>query len=216
MKQLIQKKLMWGVIVIVTTQILGMLPALDFMPMLYLKITSFALGVILTIAKGIEMFFDQSAQLESREEKTSVTTSPSGAVTASTSVTTTPVSDPSDKSVKNALLSILIAVLIMPGSIAVCLSTSGCTTTQRTVAYNSLYSVEKVTTGAYDSYLDSVIQGISTTNGVPRVSKAYNHFHASFLLALDSVQFNTNAIAPASLVVESGDIINLIQTVKGK
>ena len=77
MKALIQKKLMWGVIVIVVTQILGMLPALDFLPPIYLKLVSFALGICLTIAKGIEMFFDQSAQLESTVEttvKTTVTT----------------------------------------------------------------------------------------------------------------------------------------------
>ena len=74
MKRLIQKKLMWGIIVIVVTQILGMLPALDFLPPIYLKLVSFTLGITLTIAKGIEMFFDQSAQLESTVETTTKTT----------------------------------------------------------------------------------------------------------------------------------------------
>lgn len=58
---------MWGIVVIVVTQILGMLPALDFLPPIALKLTSFGLGVVLTAAKGIEMFFDQSAQLEKDE-----------------------------------------------------------------------------------------------------------------------------------------------------
>ena len=74
MKQLIQKKLMWGIIVITVTQILGMLPALDFLPPIWLKLISFALGIALTVAKGIEMFFDQSAQLESTVETTTKTT----------------------------------------------------------------------------------------------------------------------------------------------
>ncbi len=74
MKRLIQKKLGWGIVVIVVTQILGMLPALDFLPPIYLKLVSFSLGIVLTIAKGIEMFFDQSAQLESTVETTTKTT----------------------------------------------------------------------------------------------------------------------------------------------
>ena len=52
----------------VVSQILGMLPALDFLPPIYLKLISFALGLGLVIAKGVEMFYDQSAQLESKTE----------------------------------------------------------------------------------------------------------------------------------------------------
>ncbi len=74
MKKLLQKKLAWGCIVIVLTNILGMLPALDFLPPVALKLTSFGLGVTLTAAKGIEMFFDQSAQLESTTKTTIETT----------------------------------------------------------------------------------------------------------------------------------------------
>lgn len=79
MKKLIQKKLMWGVVVIIVSNIVGMLPALDFLPPIALKIVSFSLGIALTIAKGIEMFFDQSAQLESSTEttvKTTITNTP--------------------------------------------------------------------------------------------------------------------------------------------
>ena len=60
---LTQRKLAWGVAVIVLTQILGMLPAADFLPPIWLKAVSFILGIVLTCAKGVEMFFDQSAQL---------------------------------------------------------------------------------------------------------------------------------------------------------
>lgn len=95
------------------------------------------------------------------------------------------------------------------------LLTTGCNTSQQTLAYKSIYTVQKVTVGAYDGYLDQVINGTARTNEVPRVSKAFNHFQASFLVALDAVQFNTNALAPASLVLESQDIINLITQIKG-
>ena len=86
---------MWGVVVIVVTQILGMLPALDFLPPIYLKLVSFSLGIGLTIAKGIEMFYDQSAQLEKTTDESYVMHDPvTGGVTetgASKTVTTTPV-----------------------------------------------------------------------------------------------------------------------------
>ena len=91
MKQLIQKKLAWGVVVICVTQILGMLPALDFLPPIALKLTSFGLGILLTIAKGVEMFFDQSAQLERTDETNTRTTSPDGTVSTKTNVTKTTV-----------------------------------------------------------------------------------------------------------------------------
>lgn len=63
-KTILRKKLAWGSAVIVLTQILGALPMLDFLNPNALKATSFALGVLLTVAKGVEMFFDQSAALE--------------------------------------------------------------------------------------------------------------------------------------------------------
>lgn len=92
-KQLIQKKLAWGVIVITVTQILGMLPALDFLPPIYLKLVSFGLGISLTIAKGVEMYYDQTAQLESKTQIDTQTTTPDGAQISQRSVieTKTPV-----------------------------------------------------------------------------------------------------------------------------
>lgn len=93
MKKLIQKKLLWGVVVIVLTQILGMLPALDFLPPLHLKIVSFFMGVALTIVKGIEMFFDQSAQLE-RTTEDYVSRDATGKVEAGTRQTLTPIEPP--------------------------------------------------------------------------------------------------------------------------
>lgn len=108
-----------------------------------------------------------------------------------------------------------LGLLLIIGAFAGLLAV-GCTTNQQTIAYKSLYTVEKTTTGAYDGYVDSVIKGLSSTNGLPRVSRAYNTFHASYLIALDAVQFNTNAIAPASLIVEAQDVVNLITNLKGK
>jgi hypothetical protein len=69
MKRLLQKKLAWGCVVIAISGILGLLPSWDFLPSLWLKIVSGALGILLVVAKAIEMFFDQSAQLEQQAEE---------------------------------------------------------------------------------------------------------------------------------------------------
>jgi hypothetical protein len=108
-----------------------------------------------------------------------------------------------------ACLGIIIAPLFI-GSLAI----TGCTTTQQQTTYNTLYTVEHATVTAYDGYVGLVVGGTLPTNGVPRVSKAFNTFQASFLVALDAAQYNTNALAPSSLVVESQDVINLIANIK--
>lgn len=105
---------------------------------------------------------------------------------------------------KKLLLSLSLIVLMV-----------GCTTTQQQTTYKTLYTVEHLTVSTYDGYLDTVIKGQTTTNSVPQVSKAYNDFQAAYIIALDAAEYNTNALAPENLVVESQDIINLINTVKG-
>jgi hypothetical protein len=90
---------------------------------------------------------------------------------------------------------------------------TGCNTPQQTKAFNSIYSVHRTTLAAYDAYLAGVVAGTVKTNDVPKISKAFNTFQAATLVALDGVQFNTNALAPGSLVVEAGDLINLINQV---
>jgi hypothetical protein len=116
---------------------------------------------------------------------------------------------------RGAIGALLIGALAL-GVISFALLFTGCKASQQRVAFNTLYSVEKATTGAYDGYIGSVLKGASTTNGVPAVSRAYNKFQSSFVVALDAVQFNTNALAPASLVVESQDVINAINTWRNK
>ena len=112
---------------------------------------------------------------------------------------------------KHVILAIaLIIAIALPASIVL----TSCTTTQQGIAYNTLYSVEHTTVAAYDGYIQAVIRGQLATNGVPVVSKSFNRFQASFLVALDLVQNNTNAIAPSSLVMESQDVINAIATFK--
>lgn len=90
----------------------------------------------------------------------------------------------------------------------------GCTTTQQTTAFKTISSAEATVNLANDSYQSLVIKGAIPTNDVPKVSHLYNNFQAAELIALDAVQFNSNAISPSSLVVEGQDFVNLINSIK--
>ena len=105
----------------------------------------------------------------------------------------------------------LIAALVLPATV-ITVTHTGCTASQQRVSYNTLYSVEKTASTAVDGYFDAVVAGRASADGVARVSDAFNKFQASFLLALDAVQFNTNALAPESVVIESQDLVNLVNT----
>lgn len=108
---------------------------------------------------------------------------------------------------------ILLAALVYCGAVALI---GGCTTSQQTVAVKTLGTVQKITLAANDEYYALVIHGIVKTNGLPAEASLFNKFQASFLIALDAVQYNTNALAPASLQQESTDVINLINILKEK
>ncbi len=61
--KLIIGKLVWGIVVLVITQVLGALPMLDFLSPSQLKLFSFSLGVLLSCSKGVEMFFEKVTQM---------------------------------------------------------------------------------------------------------------------------------------------------------
>lgn len=111
------------------------------------------------------------------------------------------------------LLCILPTVL----TIVLCVEIwQGCTTSQQTTALNTLGTLEATATTAVDNYDALVIKGVVSTNSFPQVSKAYNDFQAAMILAVTLVQNNTNALAPANLVQEETDLINLINTATAK
>lgn len=100
--------------------------------------------------------------------------------------------------------------------ISLLLCVASCSTTAQRTAFNSLDSVEQLTTTTYSGYMIEVAKGNVRTNEVPVISKAFNHYQRSAKVALDAVQFNKNALAPSSLVVESQDLIDLINGLTNK
>lgn len=90
----------------------------------------------------------------------------------------------------------------------------GCTTSQQTAAFNTIYSLSHGVNSAYSAYCDGIIAGTYSTNSNPTIAKAFNDYQASSLVALDAVQYNTNALAPPALTTEAQDVINLITAAK--
>jgi hypothetical protein len=106
-----------------------------------------------------------------------------------------------------------IILLELVGAI-VAIALSSCTTTQQRTAYNTIFTVEQTATVAVDGYYTLVIKGTLNTNSVPIVSKSYNNIQAAGKTAADAAQAGTNALAPASLIIEVTDLGHLITTVE--
>lgn len=100
-------------------------------------------------------------------------------------------------------------------AVALCVGGSfvivGCSTTQQKAAVNTIFSLQTATHAAYDAYIDAVITGKASTNGVPAVSRALSQFNYATLIALNAAQFGTNAVAPANLQILSDDMLALIK-----
>jgi hypothetical protein len=90
----------------------------------------------------------------------------------------------------------------------------GCASQSR-VVYNSLASVQVATTGAYNAYLDLVIQAKVTTNAVPAISRDYNTFQQAWSAAVLIAQWNTNTIAPQYVLDLSSKLVTDISVAKG-
>lgn len=91
-----------------------------------------------------------------------------------------------------------------------CLILNACESTPKQKTYNTIYTLQLATTAAFDSYISLAVDGKVPTNGIPRVSTAYNKFQVSSLIAQDAAHFAVDAKAPSSLITESQDVINLI------
>lgn len=89
----------------------------------------------------------------------------------------------------------------------------GCASQGR-LLYNTLASVQTVTTGAFNSYLSMVVKGTIATNSVPTISKDYNNFQMLWSAAVAVAQFNTNTVAPAPVVAASSNLLYEINVAK--
>jgi hypothetical protein len=99
-------------------------------------------------------------------------------------------------------LALFIAVLIGIGV--------ACNTTQQRITANTLGAAEATATAAVDNYYKATIMGLARTNGIPAVSRTFNIFQGTMVLAVDLAQNNTNSLAPASINQELSDLLKVI------
>jgi hypothetical protein len=104
--------------------------------------------------------------------------------------------------------------LLLPIIVCVTIGVAGCTTSSQRTTYNTISTVEQTATVAVDDYYTLVIKGTVSTNGVPTVSRAYNDFQQAGELAAITAQNGTNALAPASLIMEASQLGALITTLE--
>jgi uncharacterized protein YcfL len=90
----------------------------------------------------------------------------------------------------------------------------GCSTTQQRTTYNTIFTVEQTATTAVQIYYGLVLEGKVSTNGVPTISKAFNDFQSAASLATITAEQGTNALAPASLILEASSLGQLITNVE--
>lgn len=105
------------------------------------------------------------------------------------------------KHIKSIVAGLAIAFLI------------GCAS-QGKLLYNTLASVESVTTGAFNGYLSLAVSGAIPTNSVPKISKDYNTFQSLWTAAVIVAQWNTNTIAPPPVVAASSNLLYEINVAK--
>jgi hypothetical protein len=86
----------------------------------------------------------------------------------------------------------------------------GCSTTQKKVVYQSLYTTEMAVLKTYSAYNDLVVAGKVDKSTLRPVADAYAKYQAAFLTALDAAQFNPDAAVPDQVKVLADDVTNLI------
>lgn len=89
----------------------------------------------------------------------------------------------------------------------------GCAT-NRTL-YNTLSTARAMADSSVAAYYDLVVRGEATTNGVPKVSQAYNMFNASFSVAVDIARLETNSVTPPIVTSSLSNLLWTITEVKG-
>lgn len=90
----------------------------------------------------------------------------------------------------------------------------GCASQSKTV-YNTLASVQVTTSGAYNAYLDLVVQGKVPTNSVPVVSRDYTIFQGVWNGAVQVASLGVQAPATAPVSAASAAVLADITAAKG-
>jgi hypothetical protein len=91
---------------------------------------------------------------------------------------------------------------------------SGCATSSRKVAYQTLASVEATVDAAMQRYADLVVRGQVPADIQAKVKQAYEAYQTAFHAAVTAAQLNVNSAAPADVAKLGDDVANLIKIIK--
>lgn len=92
------------------------------------------------------------------------------------------------------------------------LSQVGCTTTQKTVAFQTLSAVATSVDASMKAYNDRLVAGKVDQPTQITVNDLYSKYQASFKTAFDVAHGNLGTLAPADVQALSTDLTNVIKT----
>ena len=90
----------------------------------------------------------------------------------------------------------------------------GCAS-QNATAYKTLSSIQVTTSGAYNAYLDLVVQGKVPTNSVPAVSRDYTLYQSVWNSAVAVAAAGVSAPATAPVIDAANKVVSDITIAKG-
>lgn len=108
------------------------------------------------------------------------------------------------------LLSALCAITLFAMPMGVVMTSTGCTTSQKTTAYQTLGTVGLAVDNAMKAYAQGVRQGLVTPEERAKVAKVKLEFNAAYALACDSASFNFQTFAPDDLIKVKNSLLALI------
>jgi hypothetical protein len=103
--------------------------------------------------------------------------------------------------------------LFMVAALPLGVLTSGCATS-RTIAYQTLASVEATVDAAMQRYADLVVRGQVPADTQAKVKQAYEAYQTAFHAAVTAAQLNVNSAAPADVAKLGDDVANLVRLLK--
>jgi hypothetical protein len=87
---------------------------------------------------------------------------------------------------------------------------TACTTSQQTIAFQSIATVEAGVIAANGAYLDSVVTGLAPTNGIPTVEAAFNDTQLALRTAASLASGGSSAPVPAATFTKAVNFTNTI------
>lgn len=108
------------------------------------------------------------------------------------------------------LLSTICAITLFAMPIGVVITSTGCTTSQKVTAYQTLASVGIAVDNAMKAYAQGVQKGLVTPDERAKVSILKMQYNAAYIVACDAASFNYQTFAPDDLIKVKNSLLALL------